>query len=39
MISQVNIDVMDIVLILCYVCGQNLWFCKASLRICYVGLF
>ena len=42
MICQVNIYVMDIVWILCvmFMCGgQNSWFCKASLRICYVSLF
>ena len=41
MISQVNIYVMDIVWILCDVMcgGQTSWFGKASLRICYVGLF
>ena len=41
MISQVNIYVMDIVWILCdFMCGgQNSWFCKASLRSCYVNLF
>ena len=40
MISQVN---MWWILYGCYVIfmcgGQNSWFCKASLRICYVSLF
>ena len=42
MIFQVNIYVMDIVWILDIMFmfgGQNSWFCKASLRICYVSLF
>ena len=43
MIFQVNIYVMDIVWILYYVMfmcgGQNSWFSKASLRICYISLF
>ena len=44
MISQVNIYyVVDIVLygyyVMCMCGGQNSWFSKASLRICYVNLF
>ena len=41
MISQVNIYVMDIMWILydVYVWRSNSWFCKASLRICYISLF
>ena len=42
MISQVNIYVVGILWILrnvlMFMCGgQNLWFCKASFRICYVS--